>query len=77
MRNPRFRALLVETINGADHPDVIGVEEIDRGPQGEVLRISFRDGVKIDLMVVNSAPDRGDNHRESETIVRKQDLVAT
>jgi hypothetical protein len=75
MRNPRFRALLVEIVNGADHPDIIGVEEIDNGPKGKVLRVSFRDGIKIDLIVVTTAPDAGDNHAQPERIVTKQDLA--
>lgn len=38
-------------------------------------RVTFPDGISFDLMVVNTSPPSGDNHRTDEVIVTKDALA--
>lgn len=73
MRNHRARDL-VESIVSA-WPDVAKVERVDNGRQGVVQRVTFVDGIELDLLIVNSSPPGGDNHAQPEKIVTKHDLA--
>ncbi|MCP2258884.1 hypothetical protein LX15_002582 [Streptoalloteichus tenebrarius] len=71
MRNPRFLELFRKTVSA--WPEVTEVESVDQGGQGVAQRITFSDGVQIDLRIVNSAPPSGDDYTKPETIVTKNE----
>lgn len=59
----------------SEWPEVVKVERVELGQQGNVQRVTFTDGIEIDLLITNTSPPGGDNHNGPEKIVTKHDLA--
>lgn len=76
MRNPRFKAYLIDLLKNSNTPGVVSVETVPH--QGvDLIRVTLDDNgdrLVVDLLVTNTAPPGGDAHNTPEKIVTKEDV---
>ncbi|WP_026421471.1 hypothetical protein [Actinokineospora inagensis] len=70
MRNQRLRDLIGDQVRA--HPEVKSVESVDHGKAGRVQKVTFTDGVVVELLITSTSPAGGDDHAQPEKIVTKQ-----